>query len=87
MPKRHLPSVASPRSSGRCGSEVPELPEEVVGEMEAIDRLSPADLAGLIASVPLARQTQEMLRTIAYQQAEQRLVEHFAAQADTRYGH
>ena len=89
-------AVAKEAFAERCESalewaarvEVPELPEEVVGEMEAaIDRLSPADLAGLIASVPLARQTQEMLRTIAYQQAEQRLVEHFAAQADTRFGH
>jgi hypothetical protein len=68
--------------------EAPELPDDVLGEMEAaIDGLSPADLAGLIASVPLARQTQEMLRTIEYREAEQRLVEHLVEQADTRYGH
>ena len=42
--------------------------------------------AGVIASVPLAQQTQEMLRAIAFRQAEQRLLEHFALQADTRYG-
>ena len=49
-------------------------------------QLSPAQLAGVIASVPLAQQTQEMLRAIAFRQAEQRLLEHFALQADDRYG-
>lgn len=67
--------------------EIPELPEEVVNAMEeAIDRLSPADIAGLMASIPLAQQTQEMMRAIAYRQAEQRLLEHLISQADTRYG-
>jgi hypothetical protein len=67
---------------------VAELPEKVIDAMEAaIANLSPADLAGVIASVPLAQQTQEMLRAVAYQQAEQRLLEHLASQADTRYGH
>jgi hypothetical protein len=69
------------------GVEVPALPEEVVASMEsAIAALSPADLAGVIATVPLAQQTQEMLRAIAFRQAEQRLLEHLAQQADTRYG-
>lgn len=68
--------------------EVPELPAVVVETMEsAIAQLSPAELAGAIASVPLAQQTQEMLRALAYRQAERRLLEHLAAQADTRYGH
>jgi hypothetical protein len=63
------------------------LPESVVEAMEgAIQQLSPAEVAGVIASVPLAQQTQEMLRAIAYRQAEQRLLEHLAKQADTRYG-
>ena len=67
--------------------ELPDLPEEAIQGMEAsIAGLSPAELAGLIASLPLAQQTQEMLRTLALRQAEQRLVEHFAEQADTRYG-
>jgi len=67
--------------------EVPELPSGVIEGMEtAIAQLSPADLAGVIASVPLAQQTQEMLRAIAFQQAEQRLLEHYALQADDRYG-
>ncbi|HJQ85758.1 MAG TPA: hypothetical protein VKA21_16845 [Candidatus Binatia bacterium] len=67
--------------------EVPELPDAVIETMEnAIAELSPADLAGVIASVPLAQQTQDMLRTIAFRQAEQRLLEHFALQADDRYG-
>lgn len=68
--------------------EVPELPAGVIDAMEsAIGELSPAELAGAIASVPLAQQTQEMLRAVAYRQAEHRLLEHLAAQADTRYGH
>jgi hypothetical protein len=67
--------------------EVPELPGGVLDAMAgAIQQLSPAELAGVIASVPLAQQTQEMLRSIAFRQAEQRLLEHFALQADTRYG-
>jgi hypothetical protein len=67
--------------------EVPELPVAVVEAMEgAIAQLSPAELAGVIASVPLAQQTQEMMRAIAFRQAEQRLLEHFALQADDRYG-
>jgi hypothetical protein len=68
--------------------QVGELPGTVIDAMEsAIAELSPAELAGAIASVPLAQQTQEMLRAVAYRQAEQRLLEHLAAQADTRYGH
>ena len=67
--------------------EVTELPAQVLSEMEsAIGALSPAELAGVIASIPLAQQTQEMLRALAFRQAEQRLLEHFALQADTRYG-
>ncbi len=66
---------------------VPALPDEVVEEMErAIATLSPAAIAGLIATVPLAQQTQDMLRAIAYRQAEQHMLEHLAGQADTRYG-
>ena len=67
--------------------EIGELPSEVLAAMEAaIAQLSSAELAGVIASVPLAQQTQEMLRAIAFRQAEQRLLEHFALQADDRYG-
>jgi len=67
--------------------QVPELPTAVLEEMEsAIMALSPAELAGVIASVPLAQQTHDMLRAIAFRQAEQRLLEHLAMQAETRYG-
>ena len=67
--------------------EIGDLPGGVLDAMEAaIAELSPADLAGVIASVPLAQQTQEMLRAVAFRQAEQRLLEHFALQADDRYG-
>jgi hypothetical protein len=67
--------------------DISELPRPVVDAMkEAIAKLSPAELAGVVASIPLAQQTQEMLRAIAMRQAEQRLLEHLALQADTRYG-
>lgn len=67
--------------------EIPELPEPVLADMEgAIAQLSPAELAGVIASIPLAQQTQEMLRSLAFRQAEQKLLEHFALQSDDRYG-
>ena len=68
-------------------AEVAALPEEALAEMEAaIEQLSAAELAGVIASIPLAQQTQEMLRALAFRQAEQRLLEHLTRQADTRYG-
>ena len=67
--------------------EVPALPPAVLEGMEnAIAELSPAELAGVIASVPIAQQTHDMLRAIAFRQAEQRLLEHYALQADDRYG-
>src|SRR5262245_4200641 len=67
--------------------DVPDIPAAVIEAMEnAIAELSPAEIAGVIASVPLVQQTQEMLRAIAFRHAEQRLLEHLAQQADTRYG-
>jgi|SRR5581483_9021885 len=67
--------------------ELEELPTAALEAMEtSIAQLSPAELAGVIASVPLAQQTQAMLRSLAFRQAEQRLLEHFALQAEDRYG-
>ena len=67
--------------------ELPGVPADVMTAMKAqVNGLSSADLAGLIAAVPLAQQTQEMLRTLAYRDAERKLLEHLVAQADTRYG-
>jgi ABC-type branched-subunit amino acid transport system substrate-binding protein len=69
------------------GVEMAELPRAVLDEMkEAVTRLSMPELAGVVASIPLAQQTQEMLRAVAMRQAEQRLLEHLALQADDRYG-
>jgi ABC-type branched-subunit amino acid transport system substrate-binding protein len=69
------------------GVEVREMPTEVLDQMEqAIERLSPAEIVGLLASVPLAHQTHDMLRAIAFRAAEQRLLEHYISQADTKYG-
>jgi ABC-type branched-subunit amino acid transport system substrate-binding protein len=67
--------------------EMTELPRPVLDEMkEAVARLSMAELAGVVASIPLAQRTQEMMRAVAMRQAEQRLLEHYALQADDRYG-
>ncbi len=67
--------------------DVREVPEEAVrGMEEAIETLKPADLVGMLASVPLASQAQEMLRMLAYRAAEQRLLEHYIKMADDRYG-
>jgi hypothetical protein len=67
--------------------ESPPFPPEVMTEMETqIDRISPKELAGLVASVPLAQQAQEMMRAAAIQHAQQKMLEHLAMQADTRYG-
>jgi len=67
--------------------ELRELPEEAVqGMEEAIEKLSPTDLVALLASVPLVTQAQDMMRTLAYRAAEQRLLEHYISTADDRYG-
>lgn len=67
--------------------EVSALPAEVRDEMIAeIARISPVELAGVVASIPLARRAQEMLRTAALQHAQQKMLEHLAMQADGRYG-
>ena len=66
---------------------MPAIPDEVMRGMEAaIDHLPPAQLVGYLAAIPLAHQTQEMLRTIAHRAAEQRLLDHLISQADDTYG-
>jgi hypothetical protein len=67
--------------------ESPPIPAEVLGELETqVTRISPLEIAGVVASIPLAQQAQEMLRAVAYQHAQQKMLEHLAMQADTRYG-
>lgn len=67
--------------------QVERLPDEVIGGMEAaIDRVTPTEVAGMLAAIPIAHQAQEMMRVIAHQAAEQRLLEHLIEQADDRYG-
>ena len=66
---------------------VPEIPDDVMRSMEeSIDGLSPAQVVGYLAAIPLAHKTQEMVRAIAYRAAEQRLLDHFISQADDTYG-
>jgi hypothetical protein len=60
-----------------------DVPAEVVEEMrQSIGRLSPADVAGLVASIPLAQHAQEMLKTIGYERARQQLLVHLTEQAE-----
>lgn len=67
--------------------DLPEIPEAVMAELEgAIDQLSPAAVAGHLATVPLAVHVQDSMRRIVAKLAEQRLVEHLASQADDKYG-
>jgi hypothetical protein len=85
--KRHFTERFSGALEMAGQVRVEEIPSEVVATMEhAIDQLSPAQVVGYLAAIPLAQQAQEMLRTIAYRAAEQRLVEHLANRADDTYG-
>lgn len=63
------------------------IPDDVVESLEgAIDALRPRDVVGLLASIPLAQKGQELLRTLAYRAAEERMLAHLCEQADDRYG-
>jgi hypothetical protein len=85
--KRHFTERFSAALDIAGQVKVPEIPEEVMQGMEsAIEQLSPAQVVGYLAAIPLVHQTQEMLRTIAYRAAEQRLLEHLVSQADDKYG-
>src|ERR1051326_2634079 len=67
--------------------DVGEVPDEVVTNMEgAIDRITPTEVVGLLASIPIAHQGHEMMRQVAYRAAEQRLLDHLIQQADDPYG-
>lgn len=67
--------------------DVPEMPRQAMDAMkDAIGELTPAQLAGMVASIPLAQQTQEMVKAVAMRQAQQKLLESLAMQADTRWG-
>lgn len=66
---------------------IKEIPEEVMQSMEeAIDQLSPAQVAGHLASIPLAHQAQQIMQLIAHRAAEQRMIEQLIEQADDTYG-
>ncbi len=67
--------------------KIDQVPDEVIAGMEsAIDRITPTEVVGLLASIPLAHQGHEMMRSVAYRAAEQRLLDHLIKQADDRYG-
>lgn len=65
----------------------PSIPAPVIEEMEAaIEDLSPAELAGYIAAGPLTMKLEEIMRALAMQAAEERLIDHVLRQADDAYG-
>ena len=67
--------------------ELPAVPPEALAGMEeSIEKLSPADVVGLLATVPLVPQAQEMMRLLAYRAAEQRILEHYVKTASDKYG-
>lgn len=66
---------------------MPTIPEEVLQTMEdAVEQVSPAQLAGYLAAIPLIQETRDVLQRISYQAAQQRLLEYAIGQADDRYG-
>lgn len=66
---------------------VAQIPDDVMQTMEeGIEHLSPAQVVGHLAAIPLAHQAHEMLRVIAHRSAQQRLLDHLIAQADDTYG-
>lgn len=67
--------------------DIDTIPDEVLGEMEqAIADLSPAEVIGHLAAVPLIHKAQELLRQVSYRVAEKRVLEYAMEQADDRYG-
>ena len=67
--------------------KIDAVPDEVIAGMEgAIDRITPTEVVGLLASIPIGHQAHEMMRQVAYRAAEQRLLDHLIQQADERYG-
>lgn len=68
-------------------AQLPPIPEALMERMEAaIDGVSPAVVAGYLATGPLALHVQEFARTLAARAAEQRLLEQLASRADESYG-
>lgn len=66
---------------------MPAIPEAVIDAMAAkVDEVSPAQLAGYLAAIPLVQETSAVLQRMAYLAAQQRLLEHAISQADERYG-
>ena len=67
--------------------DLDEVPPTVIEELEeAIDNLSPAQVVGQLATIPLMHKVQEVMRGLARRAAEQRLLEHYMTQAEDRYG-
>jgi hypothetical protein len=63
------------------------LPEGTLEALEdAINQVSPVEVAGQLAALPLVQHVQVVLHQIANRATQQRLLEHALEQADTTYG-
>lgn len=67
--------------------ELPAIADSTIERMEeAIDELSPAQVAGYIATGPLVVHVQKVIHSVAARAAEQRLIEQLVANAEDAYG-
>lgn len=65
------------------GAKAITLEEAEVGEMRrTIEQLSAADVAGLVASIPLAQRTHEQLKALAWERARQQMLVQLTASAE-----
>ena len=77
---------------GRVLDVIATLPMEALptGSLEtmetAIEALTPAEVVGQMAALPLIQHTQEMLQQFARRTAEQKFIEEALEQADSSYG-
>lgn len=68
-------------------TELPAISDSTIDSMEeAIDDLSPAQVAGYLATGPLVVQVQKLIHSLAARAAEQKLIEQLVANADDSYG-
>jgi hypothetical protein len=63
------------------------IPPDAVKTMEeAVEELSPAQVVGQLAALPLIQHSQLVLQRLAHKAAEQRLLESALEHVDTTYG-
>lgn len=80
--RRQFAERITPALDALDAAQEPVLPAEVFDDMrQSIERLTPTDIAGLLASIPLAQRTHELLQALAFDRARQQLLVHLTEQA------